>query len=205
MKKILLSIMMVLLCISLSGCGSNDSTKNDGTSKVGNKGEDTKKYADLTMTRRIGVIDDAWIDLPNWREDGNETCTVAEYLNYYIIAAISKENFDFDELFNNEVKPSLKHFVDKGTYEDFVPDKKEEVVLNNGIKALKFSGILTMDSYGDTYNYPAYGYYFKYNNYPVIVMSLETEKGGKDLNSEDERNKTNKYVDQVVETIREYE
>lgn len=205
MKKILLSILMVLLCVSLSGCGSNDSTKNDGTSKVENKGENTKKYADLTMTRRIGVIDDVWIDLPNWREDGNETCTVVEYLNYYIIAAISKEDFDFDELFNNEVKPSLKHFVDRGTYDDFVPDKKEEVVLNNGIKAFKFEGTLTMDSYGDKYNYPAYGYYFKYNNYPVIVMSVETEKGGKDLNSEDERNKTNKYVDQVVETIREHE
>lgn len=201
MKRVLLYLIMFGLCFGLSACGSNEGEEKT----LENNKESVSKYADLNMNRKIGVIDDAWVSLPSWREDGSETCTVVENLNYYILAVISKEDYSFEELFNNEVKSSLKHFVDKGTYEDFVPDNKSEVTLDNGIKAVKFDGVLSMDSYGDTYNYPTYGYYFKYNDYPVMVMSVETEKGGKDLNSEDERNKTNKYVDEIVETIREHE
>lgn len=201
MKRILLYVILLGLCFGLSGCGSN---KGEEKTLENNK-ESVSKYADLSMNRRIGVIDDAWVSLPSWREDGSETCTVVENLNYYILAVISKEDYSFEELFNNEVKSSLKHFVDRGTYENFVPDNKSEVTLDNGIKAVKFEGTLSMDSYGDIYNYPTYGYYFKYKDYPVMVMSVETEKGGKDLNNDDERNKTNKYVDEIVETIREHE
>lgn len=205
MKKVLLSILMVGMMFSLCACGNNKEQTNDETNnKTEEKTETNKKFADLTMTRRIGVFDDVWVDLPSWREDGSETCRVAESLNYYIIAVISEEDYSFEELFNNVAKSDLKHFVDRGTYEDFVPDTSEEITLSNGIKATKFEGTLHLEDYGDVYNYPAYGYYFKFNNHPIIVMSVETNTGSVN-NSEEKRLETNKYVDQVVQTIRSEE
>lgn len=196
LKNILLTFVVFLLSIILCGCSKEDVGEKDNTSKK------EQKNSDLVMTRRIGSFDDLWLDLPNWREDGSETCTVIEYMNYYIMAVSSKEDYTFEELFNNETKPNLKHFVDKGTYDDFTPDSKEEVVLSNGINATKFDGILTMDSYGTLYKYLTYGYYFKYNNYPVMIISVETTKTSADKNSEEQRLATNKYVDEIVKTIR---
>lgn len=206
MKKILWTILLGGMMLSLCACGTNKTTneENDTNNKTEEKKETNKKFTDLTMTRKIGVFDDVWVDLPNWREDGSETCTVAEYMNYYIIAVISKEDYSFEELFNNVAKSDLKHFVDRGTYEDFVPDTSEEITLSNGIKATKFEGTLHLEDYGDVYNYPAYGYYFKFNNYPIMVMSVETDTGSAN-NSEEQRLATNKYVDQVVQTIRNKE
>lgn len=205
MKKVLLSILMVGMMFSLCACGNNkEQTNNETDNKTEEKTETNKKFADLTRTRRIGVFDDVWADLPSWREDGSETCTVAEWLNYYIIAVISKEDYSFEELFNNVAKSDLKHFVDRGTYEDFVPDTSEEITLSNGIKATKFEGTLHLEDYGDVYNYPAYGYYFKFNNHPIMVMSVETSTGSVN-NSEEKRLETNKYVDQIVQTIRSEE
>lgn len=165
------------------------------------KKESSKKYDDLTITKRIGSFDDLWIDLPSWREDGSEDCSVAEYLNYYIIAVTSDECDNFEDLFNNAGKPNLRHFVDRGNYEDFVPETEEEVTLENGIKATKFEGTLHLEDYGDSYEYPTYGYYLKFNDKPVMVMSVETDTGSVN-NSEEKRLTTNEYVDKVVQTIR---
>lgn len=204
MKKVLLSILVVGMIFTLCACAKeSDGLNNDNSSKVENK-ESSKKFDDLTKTRMLGSFDDVWIDLPAWREDGSETCTVVENLNYYIIGVISKENYSFDELFNDVAKADLKHFVDRGTYEDFKPDTKEEVSLNNGIKATKFEGTLRLEDYGDKYEYPAYGYYFKFNNYPIMIMSIETDTGSVN-NSEEQRLTTNKYVDEIVQTIKDSE
>lgn len=195
MKKIFLSILMICCLFTLCACNSNNSDISD------NKQEVAKKFDDLTMTRMIGSFDDVWVDLPNWREDGSETCTVAEYQNYYIIAVISKEDSSFDELFNNTVKSDLRHFVDRGSYEDFTPETKEEVLLSNGIQAIRFDGTLRLEDYGDKYEYPSYGYYLNFNNYSIMIMSIETETGSS-LNSDEQRLITNKYVDEIVQTIR---
>lgn len=125
-------------------------------------------------------------------------------MNYYIIAMISEENYSFNELFNNEAKSDLKHFVERATYEDFIPQKSEEVTLSNGIKSTKFEGTLPVNDYGTPYQYPAYGYYFKFNNYTIMIMSVETDTGSIN-NSEEQRNATNKYVDEIVQTIRNTE
>lgn len=195
MKKIFLSVLMICCLFTLCSCNSNNSDISD------NKQEVAKKFDDLTMTRMIGSFDDVWVDLPNWREDGSETCTVAEYQNYYIIAVISKEDSSFDELFNNTVKSDLRHFVDRGSYEDFTPETKEEVLLSNGIQAIRFDGTLRLEDYGDKYEYPSYGYYLNFNNYSIMIMSIETETGSS-LNSDEQRLITNKYVDEIVQTIR---
>lgn len=203
MKKIMLSILMGCMVLTLCACGSEkDNVNNDNNKKIENK-DTNEKYADLTMTRRIGIMDDLWIDLPNWREDGSETCIVAEYLNYYIIAITSKEDKDFESLYNNTAKLDLKHFVDRGTYEDFTPEM-EDVKLKNGIKVNKFNGTLKFEDYGDQYEYPAYGYYLKFNDYPIMVMAIETNTGSKN-NSDEEWFKAKTYVDQAVETIRSKE
>lgn len=190
----------IVLACTISKPNDNQDVDNSGAGST----ETSKKFEDLTMTRRIGSFDDLWLDLPGWREDASETCRVAESLNYYIIAVASDEYDSFDELFNNVAKPDLKHFVDRGTYEDFVPETKEEVVLSNGVKATKFEGTLRLEDYGDKYEYPAYGYYLEFNNKPVMVMSVETHTGST-YNSEEKRLETNKYVDQVVQTIRSEE
>lgn len=203
MKKMILSILMVSMVFLLCACGKDlEQTNNENENKNETEvKEETKKDEDLTMTRMIGSFDDILMDFPSWQEDGSETCTVVERYNYYIIAIISGEDYSFDELFNNEAKSNLRHFVDRGDYEDFIPDKSEEVTFNNGIKATKFEGTLRLEDYGDKYEYPAYGYYFKFNNYPIILMSVETSTDSI-LNSEEERLKTNNYVDKMVETIR---
>ena len=199
MKKILF-ILMILVSVTLCACGKEtNKVNNDNTDKTENN-ETSKRFEDLTMTRRIGSIDDVWVDLPNWTEDGSETCTVVSKLNYYIVALISSEDYSFDELFNNIAKSDLRHFVDRGTYEDFLPETKE-VTLSSGIKATKFEGTLRLEDYGDKYEYPAYGYYFKFNNYPVMIMSIETDTLSTN-NSETERLTTNKYVDEIVQTVR---
>lgn len=200
MKKIFLSIIMMMMVLTLCACSKTEKTNDDNSNKTDNK-ETSKKFDDLTMTRRIGVFDDAWIDLPSWREDSSETCRVAERYNYCIIAVISDEDYSFDELFNNVAKSDLKHFVDRGTYEDFEPDTKEEVVLSTGINATKFEGTVKLEDYGDKYEYPAYGYYLKFNNYPIMVMSIETNTGSQ-LNSEEEWLNAKNYVDKAVQTIR---
>lgn len=193
MKKIFLSILMICFLFTLCACNSNNSDIND------NKQEVAKKFDDLTMIRMIGSFDDVWIGLPNWREDGSETCTVVEYQNYYIIAVISKEDSSFDELFNNTVKSDLRHFVDRGSYEDFTPETKEEVLLSNRIQTIRFDGTLRLEEYGDKYEYPVYGYYLNFNNYSIMIMSTET---GSFLNSDEQRRVTNKYVDEIIQTIR---
>lgn len=200
MKKILLSILMVGTLFTLSACGKDGSNDSNDTGKAESV-KNTKKYDDLTMTRMIGSFDDVWIDFPGWREDGSETCTVVESYNYYIIAVISKEDYTFEELFNEEAKSNLRHFVDRGNYDDFVPDKTEDVSFSNGIKTTKFEGTLHLEDYGDEYNYPAYGYYFKYNNYPIMIMSVETDTGSQ-LNSEESWLQANDYVDRMIETIK---
>lgn len=203
MKKILLSALItVIMMVSLCGCSNTqiNDTKEENNQKI------SKKFDDLTRTTRIGSFDDVWVDIPEkGRLEGSETSEVIENMNYYIVMAISKEDYSFDELFNNEVKATLKHSVDRGTYEDFTPDTAEEVKLSNGIKATKFEGTLSMDSYGTAYEYPTYGYYFKYNNYPIMIMSVETTIGGASKNSEEQRKTTNKYVDEIVQTIRNTE
>lgn len=196
MRKILLSILMVGMVFTLCACG-NSETESGRKNGI-------EKFEDLTMTRRLGTFDDAWIDFPNWREDGSETCRVAEKLNYYIIGFISDEDYSFDELFNNVAKSDLRHFVDRGTYEDFTPDKKEEVKLSNGIDATKFEGTLKLENYGDNYEYPAYGYYLKFNNYPIMIMSIETNTGSEN-NSEEEWLTAKDYVDKMVLTLRNSE
>lgn len=198
MKKVLLSILMVGMTFSMCACG-NDKQPNNYSDKNEVKLETYKKFDDLTMTRMLGSFDDVWVDFPSWRENGSETCTVAEHLNYYIIGVISKEDYSFDELFNNVAKSDLKHFVNRGTYENFIPEKTEEITFSNGIKATKFEGTLSLEDYGDVYNYPTYGYYFKFNNYPIMIMSVETDSND---NSEEERLITNNYVDKMIETIR---
>lgn len=216
MKKALLTVLLGAMVFSFCACGStqNDSenskkTENTQTTESKDKTESNQKtpqtFDDLTMPRRVGSFDDVWVDLPSWREDGSETSLIVENMNYYIVMAISEEDYSFGELFHNEMAGTLRHFVDKGDYEDFVPDTTEEVTLDNGIKATKFEGTLHMDSYGSLYNYPAYGYYFKYNNYPIMIMSVETSIGGEDKNSEEQRAETNKYVDKIVLTIRDSE
>lgn len=204
MKKVMLSIILGCMVLTLCACGKNESNvdNNGGYNKTQESGS-KKIYADLTMTRRIGVMDDLWIDLPSWREDGSETCRVAEYLNYYIVAITSKEDTNFEELYNNTAKSDLRHFVDRGTYEDFTPEM-EEVKLASGIKAKKFNGTLKFEDYGDNYEYPAYGYYLEFNNYPIIVMAIETNTGSVN-NTEEEWAKAKTYVDQAVETIRSNE
>lgn len=211
MKKILVGVLAAVVVIAGIVLACIMSKPNDetgaGTANIGKENdskETTPKYEDLTKTRRIGSFDDLWLDLPGWREDGSETCTVAENLNYYIIAITSDEYDSFDELFNNVAKPDLKHFVDRGTYEDFVPETKEEVTLSNGVKATKFESTLRLEDYGDKYEYPAYGYYFEFNNKPIIILSIETHTGSK-YNSEEGKQEANKYVDQVVQTIRSKE
>lgn len=196
--------MVMLLCVTLSGCGSDNSTQKTDAGDAENKNEEFKKYADLTKPRRIGSFDDAWIDFPAWREDGSETCRVGEFYNYYILAVISDEDYDFDELFNNETKSDLRFFVDRGVYEDFVPDTKEEVTLENGLNASVFEGTLTMEDYGDIYNFPTYGYFLKFNNYKLMVMAVETNTGSAN-NSEERWNDAKRYVSQMVETIRDHE
>lgn len=201
MKKILLTILMTGMILTLCACGmKTDKVSIDSSSKTENK-ETNKKFDDLTMTKMIGSFDDVWMDFPNLREDGSEDCTLVIDMNYYIIAVISKEDYSFDELFNNVAKANLRFFVDRGTYEDFTPDTKEEVTISNNIKATKFAGTLRLEDYGDKYEYPAYGYYFKFNNYPIMIMSIETHTDSVN-NSEEKRLANNKYVDQIVQTIR---
>lgn len=204
MKKVLLSILTFVLAFTLCACESNSTNENNDSNNQ-TENNVTKKFEDLTKTRRIGTFDDVWVDLPNWREDGSENSKVIESKNYFIVAVISEENYTFEELFNNKVKSTLKHFVDRGTYEDFQPNTKEEVTLSNGIKATKFEGNLSMDNYGTIHEYPTYGYYFNYNNYPIMIMSVETTISGVDNNSEEQRLNTNKYVDEIVQTIRDSE
>lgn len=199
MKKVLLSILTFGMVLTLSACGNKQNSSIDDNK--GSNQEASQKFEDLTMTRMVGSFDDVWVDLPNWREDGSETCTVIESYNYYIIGVISKEDYSFEELFNNVAKSDLRHFVDRGTYDDFVPETQEEVTLSNGIKATKFEGTLRLEDYGDKYEYPAYGYYFKFNNYPIMFMSVETATGSIH-NSEEERLNTNKYVDKIVQTVK---
>lgn len=204
MKKILLTCFLGSILLTLCACGIKQNDSSNNIKKEENKQETNKKFEDLTITKMIGSFDDVWIDLPDWRENGSETCTVIENMNYYIIAVISNEDYSFDELFNNVAKSDLKHFVDRGNYEDFIPDIKEEVTLTNGIEAIKFEGILSMDSYNTLYEYQTYGYYFKFNNYPIMIMSIETAKAGVDKNSEEQRVTTNKYVDEIVQTIKNH-
>ncbi len=207
MKKVLLGVVIGLIVIGVvlfvclkpekeSEMGGENSTENNQ--------EPVKKFEDLTKTERIGSFDDVWVDVPSWRVGGSETSLVLENMNYFIVAAISKEEYSFDEIYENEMKSTLKHSVNRGDYTDFVPES-EEVILNNGIKATKFEGTLSMDSYGTLYEYPAYGYYFKFNDYPVMIMSVETDIAGKDKNSEEQRQTTNRYVDEIIQTIRSAE
>lgn len=216
MKKALLTVLLGAMVFSFCACGStkNDSENNEKTEnnqtteskeKTKSNKNTAKKFDDLTRSRMVGSFDDVWVDFPSWREDASETHVTMENLNYYIVIAISEEDYSFDELFHNETAVALRSSVDRGDYEDFVPDTTEEVTLDNGIKATKFEGTLHMDSYGTLYNYPAYGYYFKYNNYPIMIMSVETTIGGEKLNSEEQKAETNNYVDQIVLTIRDSE
>lgn len=204
MKKVLLTILLGGMLFSVCACGKIDNEGNNTQNNTELTNEKSKHYDDLTMTRRIGVFDDLWIDLPQWREDGSETCRVAEYYNYYILAITTKEDYNtFDELYENEVKGDLRFFVFKGTYEDLKIEKKE-VTLSNGIKATKFEGIVNVDSYGTPYEYPVYGYYLFYNNYPIIVMSIEIDTDSVN-NTEERKQMTLDYVDKAVETIRSNE
>lgn len=207
MKKLLLGVLIaVVMLVSLSACGNPQPRTNDAnTANIENDQKTSKKFNELTMTRRIGSFDDVWVDLPNWREDGSETSLIIENVNYFIVIAISKEDYTFDELYENEMKSTLKHSVDRGNYEDFIPDSKEDVKLSNGINATKFEGTLSMDNYGTAYKYPTYGYYLEFNNYPIMIMAVETEKGGANKNSEEQRIATNKFVDEIVQTIRSTE
>lgn len=207
MKKVLLGVFLVVMIVALIFVGiklSKPQTNEINNTNTENNKKTSKKFNELTMTRRIGSFDDVWVDLPNWREDGSETCTVAENMNYYIISVISEEDYSLDELFNNVAKADLKHFVERATYEDFVPQKSGEVTLSNGIKATKFEGTLHLDNYGTPYQYPTYGYYFKFNKYPIMIMSVETDTESVN-NSEEQRLATNKYVDEIVQTIRNTE
>lgn len=198
MRKYLLSLILFGMLFVLCACG-NDIKNEDSNNKTELK-EEIIKFDDLTMSRMLGSFDDVWVDFPNWRENGSENCTVVESYNNYIIGVISMEEYSFDELFKMEVKPNLKHFVENGTYEDFVAESSEEVNLSNGIKATKFDGKLSMDSYGTLYEYPVYGYYFKFNNYSIMMMSVATDTKASD--SEVRRLEANKYVDEIVQTIR---
>lgn len=207
MKKILLAVIVtavVVVGIVLTCTMFKPNNENNANNTVTENTETSKKFEDLTMTRMLGSFDDLWLDFPNWREDGSETCTVAESYNYYIIAIASDEYDSFDELFNNVAKSDLRHFIDRGVYEDFVPETQEEVILSNGVKSTKFEGTLRLEDLGDLYEYPAYGYYLKFNNKPIIIMSVETNTGSIQ-NSEEGRLTTNKYVDQVVQTLRSEE
>lgn len=189
MKRILIFLLMISAVLIFGGC----SNKNVDTD---NK-EEVKKFDDLTMTRSIGTFSNLWIDLPSWREENSENCITISNQNYYIITVISEEDYTFDELYNNEIKVNLSQFVDRGTYSDFAPNK-DEVILSNGINAVKFDSNLSMDSYGTLYEYPAYGYYFKYENYPIMVMFVDIDT----TNNEEKRNDIKKYVDEMVQTIR---
>lgn len=206
MKKVIIGIVVVAIVVVAIFACSKLKTNDTNNTNTGSSQETSKKFEDLTDTQRVGVFDDVWVDLPDWRlESRRETSITIENVNYFIVMAISKENYSFDELYNNEMKKALKNSVNRGTYQDFTPDAKEEVELSNGIKATKFEGTVVMDNYGTIYKYPTYGYYFKYNNYPVMIMSIETEKGGASKNSEEQRTTANKYVDEIVQTIRSTE
>lgn len=206
MKKVIIGIVVVaVIVVAIFACSKLKTNDTNNVNAVSSQ-ETSKKFEDLTNTQRVGSFDDVWVDLPKWRlESSSETSVTIENVNYFIVMAISKEDYSFDELYNNEMKSTLKHSVNKGTYQDFTPETKEEVKLSNGIKATKFEGTVVMDNYGTIYKYPAYGYYFKYNNYPVMIMSIETEISGASKNSEEQRTTANKYVDKIVQTIRNTE
>lgn len=189
-----------VFAFSLFACGSKESGDKSG-SKSEAKQEMSQSFDDLTMTQQIGMYE-MYVDLPSWRMDYGEDFFTAENQNYFIVGMTSDACSSFEELYNDVAKSTLKAMVSRGEYEDFTPDKKEEVTLNNGVKATKFEGTVRMDSYGTLYEYPAYGYYYTFNKQPVMIMSLETTIGGEDLNDEEQRSTTNGYVDQIVETIR---
>lgn len=201
MKKALLSILLsAMVVLSLSSCGK-EPAKASNTETPQNSG---KKFSDLTIAKEVGSFDDVWVDIPEgWRVDASETSMTLSKMNYFIVMSISREAYSFDELYENEMKSTLKHSVDNGSYGAFTPEA-EQVDLN-GTAADKFEGTLSMDNYGTPYEYPAYGYFLSYNSYPIMIMSVETKIAGEDKNSEEQRLEANKLVDEIVQTLRSEE
>lgn len=218
MKKVVLTILVIVLLGTLifliggnkkkdtTGNESVDSGKNVSTE---NKNGSYKTFSDLTKTQQIGANNQIWVDVPSWRLDFDSNSFNAESKNYFIIGATSSEievsdslKETFTTLYNSEIKSTLKNNVERATYDDFTPSSSREETLSNGIKALKFEGTQTADVYGTEYSYPIYGYSFNYNNQPIVIMSIVTTIGGENLNTEEQQIETNKYVDEIVQTIR---
>ena len=191
MKRTITSIILLVCIFILCGCNSKVEDNNEDKSNSANK--------DL-ISKELGIESGVYISIPSWRESSGENYLVLQNSNYFIISVISSES-NLEDLYNNEVTSILNTQVDRGKYSKLLGMTTNEIKINKNT-SINFNGNIERDSYGTVDKFDVYGYFLNYENKSIIIMSIETNIGGNDLNTQKDKENTNKYVDDIVKSIR---
>ena len=216
MKKLFAFILTAAVMLSvLCGCGEAKNPKatekrwpiSNGDQKTPEAGQSSsyRTYSELPDAKQIGASP-LFVNIPDWRaEDWGYAFIAAESTGYAIVVASDSEAHPgesvdafFPALYNEDIKGILMQFY-RATYEDFTPDQTEKVTLACGAEALKFEGRNSANDYGTENSFPVYGYAFSYNDFPVIIFSIVVDENGTE---ESKCAEMNRYVDEIVQTIR---
>ncbi len=206
-----------------TGASSADSGKSAPVEKASSSAEKKEEknssstdyitYDDLPRTEKFWVrLDDGGemaieIDYPDIRFDTYGNGMGSENSLDYTIIAVNAENSmpdtsledAFLTLLNGDGGfHSVLRGVNRSTYSEMTPET-EEITLECGKAAVKFTGIQHRDDYGTVSECPVYGYCTLCDDAPVIVCYLLFNEEAVD---DATRAELAGYVDEMINTVR---